>query len=120
MDFLARVIASLSGQTIQRVTSILVNERSTQLNALLAKAGFSSVVQPVFANSISLWRDVAQGRIVAGAQEVTRQVMERMEQENENRKAAANDDILALLRSIYLETMRANARRHAVDLANAA
>lgn len=120
MDFLSRVIASLSGQTAQRVTSILVNERSTQLYALLAKAGFSSAVQPVFANSISLWRDVAQGRIVAGAQEVTRQIMERLEADNKDRQPAANDDILALLRSIYLETMRDNARRHAVDLANAA
>ncbi|MEM9575368.1 MAG: DUF2336 domain-containing protein, partial [Pseudomonadota bacterium] len=120
MDFLSRVIASLSGQTAQRVTSILVNERSTQLYALLAKAGFSTAVQPVFANSISLWRDVAQGRIVAGAQEVTRQIMERLEADNKDRQPAANDDIMALLRSIYLETMRDNARRHAVDLANAA
>ncbi|MEM8539868.1 MAG: DUF2336 domain-containing protein [Pseudomonadota bacterium] len=120
MDFLSRVIASLSGQTAQRVTSILVNERSTQLYALLAKAGFSTAVQPVFANSISLWRDVAQGRIVAGAQEVTRQIMERLEADNKERQPAANDDIMALLRSIYLETMRDNARRHAVDLANAA
>lgn len=120
MDFIARVLATLSGQTTQRVTSILVNERSTQLYALLAKAGFSSAVQPVFANSISLWRDVAQGRIVAGAQEVTRKIMERMEAENKDRQPAANDDIMALLRSIYLETMRDNARRHAADLANAA
>lgn len=120
MDFLARVIASLSGQTTQRVTSILVNERSNQLYALLTKAGFSAVVQPVFANSIALWRDVAQGRIVAGAQEVTRQVMERLESEKENRQPAANDDILALLRSIYLETMRDNAKRHAADIARAA
>lgn len=120
MDFMARVLASLSGQTTQRVTSILVNERSTQLYALLAKAGFSKAVQPVFANSISLWRDVAQGRIVAGAQEVTRQIMERMEADNKDRQPAANDDILALLRSIYLETMRDNARRHAADLAKAA
>lgn len=120
MDFIARVLATLSGQTTQRVTSILVNERSTQLYALLAKAGFSTAVQPVFANSISLWRDVAQGRIVAGAQEVTRQIMERLEADTKGRQPAANDDILALLRSIYLESMRDNARRHAVDIANAA
>ncbi len=120
MDFIARVLATLSGQTTQRVTSILVNERSTQLYALLANAGFSSAVQPVFAYSISLWRDVAQGRLVAGAQEVTRRIMERMEADNIDRQPAANDDIMALLRSIYLETMRDNARRHAIDLANAA
>lgn len=120
MDFLARVIASLSGQTAQRVTSIFVNERSTQLVALLAKAGFSDAVQPVFASAISLWRDVAQGRMVAGAQEVTRQVMEQLEANDAPHLDAANDDILALLRSIYLDAMRENARRHAVDLARAA
>ena len=120
IDFFARVLASLSGQTSQRVTSILVNERSTQLHALLSQAGFSSMVQPVFSKAIALWRDVAQGRIVAGAQEVTRQVMEHLEKENDKRQRAANDDILALLRVIYLETMRENARRHAADIAAAA
>lgn len=120
IDFFARVLASLSGQTTQRVTSILVNERSTQLHALLSQAGFSTMVQPVFSKAIALWRDVAQGRIVAGAQEVTRQVMEHLEKDNDKRQPAANDDILALLRVIYLETMRENARRHAADIAAAA
>ena len=120
MDFLARVLSVLSGQTSRRVTSIFVNERSTQLNALLSNAGFSDVVLPVFANAISLWRDVAQGNLTAGAQEVTRQVMERFEARMPKEHVAANDDIMALLRSVYLDAMRENARKYAVSLAEAA
>ena len=89
------------------------DSRARSLYSAMSSVDFCS-------NSISLWRDVAQGRIVAGAQEVTRQIMERLETDTKDRQPAANDDILALLRSIYLETMRDNARRHAMDIANAA
>lgn len=120
MDFLAHVIADLSGQSVSRVTSILVNERATQLRALLSSAGLSDSVIPVFSHAIDLWRNVAQGRFNAGAQEVTRMVMERLETTKTEHYQAANDDILGLLRSIYFDTMRHNARRHAIDIASAA
>ncbi|KPB01476.1 DUF2336 domain-containing protein [Ahrensia marina] len=121
MDFLARVLSSLSGETPSRVTSILVKERKNQLRALLAGAGFSEAVQPVFEYAISLWRDVAQGKLVAGAQEITREIMERFEESAAgSAHMAANDDIMSLLRSIYLDAMRDNARKHAVALTKAA
>ncbi|WP_026481598.1 DUF2336 domain-containing protein [Ahrensia sp. 13_GOM-1096m] len=121
MDFVARVLSSLSGETPSRVTSILVKERTNQLRALLAGAGFSDTVQPVFEYAISLWRDVAQGKLAAGAQEITREIMERFEEEaSGSTHMAANDDIMSLLRSIYLDAMRDNARKHAVALTKAA
>jgi uncharacterized protein (DUF2336 family) len=116
IDFVARVLADLAGQSYERVTSILVSERQNQLRALLDAAGIARTVHTLFATSIRLWRDVANGRIRAGAQEVTRLVMEDFEAQDEGRRSHANDDIVALLRSIYLDMMRQNARRHAMDL----
>ena len=59
------------------------------------------------------------GRLAAGVQEVTRRVMEGIEQDAGGRRDAANDDIVGLLRAIHLDAMRDNARAHARDLAAA-
>ncbi|WP_158629331.1 DUF2336 domain-containing protein [Roseitalea porphyridii] len=119
IDFLASVLSSLADVPPQRVTAILVNERTNQLRALLTNAGLADTVQPVFVQAVALWRDVAVGRLSAGVQEITRRVLERMERETAGRRDAANDDILGLLRSIHLDAMRDNARAHARDLAAA-
>lgn len=119
IDFVARVLADLSGQSYARVTAILVAERENQLLALLDAAGIARTVHAVFSSAIRIWRDVANGRLQIGAQEVTRMVMEAFEAETLARPHHDNDDVLALLRAIYLEMMRQNARRHAADLAAA-
>lgn len=119
IDFLASVLSVLADVPPQRVTAILVNERTNQLRALLTNAGLADGVQPVFVHAVSLWRDIAVGRLTAGVQEVTRRVMEHAEREAASRRSAANDDIFGLLRSIYLDAMRDNARAHARDLAAA-
>lgn len=119
IDFLAAVLSALADVPLQRVTAILVNERTNQLRALLTNAGLADNVQPVFVHAVSLWRDVAVGRLAAGVQEVTRRVLERMERQTAGRRDAANDDILSVLRSIHLDAMRDNARAHARDLAAA-
>jgi uncharacterized protein (DUF2336 family) len=119
IDFVARVLADLSGQAYERVTSILVGERDNQLRALLDASGLARTVHSLFLSAIRIWRDVANGRMTIGAQEVTRLVMEEFESGLADRKNHANDDIVALLRSIYLEMIRQNARRHAMDLAAA-
>lgn len=119
IDFLASVLSDLAEVPLQRVTSILVNERSNQLRALLTNAGLADSIQPVLVHAVGLWRDVAVGRTVAGVQEVTRRIIERIETEGEARRSAANDDIVGVLRSIHLDAMRDNARAHARDLAAA-
>ena len=119
IDFVARVLSDLSGQAYARVTAILVNERENQLRALFDASGLARTVHALFASAIRIWRDVANGRLKIGAQEVTRMVMDEFEAESTARPDADNDDILALLRSIYLDMIRQNARRHAVDLAAA-
>lgn len=119
IDFVARVLADLSGQAYERVTSIFVGERDNQLRALLEASGLSRSVHSLFATAIGIWRDVANGRLNIGSQEVTRMVMERFEAEHRAVKDHANDDIVSLLRSIYLDMIRQNARRHAQNLAAA-
>jgi uncharacterized protein (DUF2336 family) len=119
IDFVARVLADLSGQAYERVTAILVGERENQLRALLDASGLARTVHSLFATAIRIWRDVANGRLKIGAQEVTRMVMEEFEAEPVLAKNHDNDDIVALLRSIYLDMIRQNARRHAMDLAAA-
>ena len=119
IDFVARVLADLSGQAYDRVTSILVGERDNQLRALLDASGLARTVHRLFLTAIRIWRDVANGRLSIGAQEVTRLVMEEFEGDRGMAKTHANDDIVALLRSIYLDMIRQNARRHALELAAA-
>lgn len=119
IDFLASVLAMLADVTPGRATAILAHERATQLRALLAKAGLADSIQPVLINAIGLWRDVAVGRLVAGAQEVTRRLIEAVDRDSAERRDAANDDILDLLRAIHIDTLRENARAHAQDLAAA-
>lgn len=120
MDFLAHVFADLSGETIARVTAILVQDKKAPLVAMLERAGLSDAVQPIFTDAIGLWKQVAQGRLDAGPQEVTHRLSEGLAKRSSSRRDAANDDILSLLRSIYLETMRENARHHALALTEAA
>jgi len=120
MDFLAEVLASLSGQTLPRVTGIFVQDRETPLLALLQAAGFSQSVQPILIEAICLWKKVAQGHLQAGPQEITFRLSEALKTRAKARMDAANDDIQSLLRSIYLETMRTNARSHAIALSQAA
>ena len=119
IDFVARVLSDLSEQSYSRVTAILVSERETQLRALFDAAGLARTVHALFSSAIRVWRDVANGRLKIGAQEVTRMVMEEFEAETGSRPSHDNDDILALLRSIYLDMIRQNARKHAMDLAAA-
>ncbi len=115
IDFLAHALTELSGQKHARVRSILIDGRDMGLRALFAKAGLSVSVHPLFATAIRLWRDVANGRLDAGAQEITRMIMQAVKAVE---PTAANDNLVALLRSIYLEAVRENARAHARMLSN--
>lgn len=120
MDFVCRVFARLSGETADRVTSVFVQNRRAPLEALLHKSGISDVVRPIFIDAVNIWRDVAQGKLSMGPQEVTYLLAKKLESRHGNHRAAANDDIQGLLRSIYLETKRDNARQHAKALTAAA
>ncbi|WP_421850798.1 DUF2336 domain-containing protein [Oricola sp.] len=119
IDFVAHALADLSGQPYKRVTAILVDERQNQMRALLQGAGLARSVHPLFQTAIAIWREVANGRLNAGSQEVTRLVLEDIEARMSRKLEHANDDIVALLSAIHMDMLRENARRHALGLAAA-
>lgn len=120
IDFLAQVFANLSGETLDRVTAIMVQNRRAPQVALLGSAGIAEIAQPIFIQAIDLWKQVATGHLDIGTQEVTHRISEYMREQASDRRDAANDDIQALLRAIFLETKRENALYHARALAEAA
>ncbi|WP_306117849.1 MULTISPECIES: DUF2336 domain-containing protein [unclassified Roseitalea] len=119
IDFLAELLSVLTEVPTGRVTAIMVNHRPNQLRALLGRAGLVEPVQTVLVHAVALWREIAIGRLVAGVQEVTRRLIETMDEERRGSPHAANDDIVDLLRAIHLDAMRDNARAHARELAAA-
>ena len=54
-----------------------------------------------------------QGRSDAGVQEITYAILQRIEDGGSGVHDPANDDLEGLLRAIYLDEMRKNARSHA-------
>ena len=70
--------------------------------------------------TLRLWRDVANGRRVAGAQEVTWLMLKELNAApGQPGPLPEHADLAVLLRSIHLETLRANARSHALAIAAA-
>lgn len=113
IDFLAHALTDLSGLRPDRVRAILIDGRDMAMQALFRRAGLAASIHPVFVRGIHIWRKVANGRLKAGPQEVTRLILQALTPAVAPARPHANDDLVALLRSIYLDTMRENARAHA-------
>lgn len=118
VEFFGAVLSALTEESAQRVSAMLANGREAPLKALFGKSGFSDGVNGVLLHGLMLWRAVANGRLDAGPQEVARRMMAELEMKRSH-MGHANDDLLALLRGVYLETMRDNSRSHALAIAAA-
>ncbi|MBA8880282.1 DUF2336 domain-containing protein [Phyllobacterium myrsinacearum] len=122
IDFFGAVLVSLSGQNLSRVRNLLIDGRDAALAALFNAAGLPDSTHQPLRIALHAWRDVANGKLAIGPQEVTRRMMEHLVPENHGLStdlAAANDDMQSLLRKIYLEAIRENARDHALAMAAA-
>ena len=62
---------------------------------------------------MKVWREVANGKRVAGAQEVTWLML------SELGEAPEDSELAGLIKSIHLDTLRENARGHALAIAAA-
>ena len=112
--FFASVLASLSGQEEFRIKAQLAHGRASILSALLKRCGFTDAVSGVMLRGLDCWRAVANGKLNAGPQEIARMMLQHFNAaETTPAFAHGNDDLVALIRSIYLETIRENGRRHA-------
>jgi len=113
IDFFGSVLAVLSGQSATRVTAVLAGGRDVAVVALLRSARLPAGIHSVVLQALKVWREVANGKRVAGAQEVTWLML------SELGDPPADRELAALIRSVHLDTLRENARSHALAIAAA-
>jgi uncharacterized protein (DUF2336 family) len=118
IEFFGAILAALTEEAPARVNAMLANGRDAALKALFGKSGFSDAVNAILLHGLQTWRSVANGRHEAGPQEIARLMMAQLEK-SRPQMGHANDDLMALLRGIYLDAMRENSRNHALAIAAA-
>ena len=104
---------ALTGQSEQRVRSLLAGGNDVALQALFTSAGLSPGMHGVMLRALKVWREVANGKRVAGVQEVSWLML----REIGGQQAAG--DLATLIKSIHLDALRQNARGHALAIAAA-
>jgi uncharacterized protein (DUF2336 family) len=113
IDFLGAVLVALTAQSEQRVKSLLADGGELAIGALLRSARLSNATQGVILRAVAAWRDVARGRRIAGAQEISWLMLQHLGGQ------AAEGDLATLLKTIHLDCLRENARDHALAIAAA-
>ena len=120
IDFFGTALVALSGRDERRVGSLLAAGRDVAISALLRAAGLADATHTVILCALKVWREVANGRRVAGAQEVSwlmlREIGATPGQEG---PAQHHVDLATLLKTIHLDALRENARGHALAIAAA-
>lgn len=113
IDFFGATLIALTGQAESRVRALLANGHDVALSALMRAAGLAESIHAVILTALKVWREVANGRRVAGAQEVSWLMLKEIGGE------AAEGDLAGLLKSIHIEALRDNARGLALAIAAA-
>lgn len=119
VDFLGSVLMALSGQAESRVRAILASGRDVAVTALFRASGLAEPLHSVFLRALKVWREVAGGRRVAGAQEVSWLMLSELEAAGRTRHSEQDRELATLIKSIHLEVLRENARGHALAIAAA-
>lgn len=120
LDFFAACLSVLGRQTLPRVMALLANGRDTALTALFGASGLGGAAHAPLLTGIKAWRDIAVGRRVAGAQEVTWEMLRAVPgAETGVHPTAADREIAGLIKAVHLEFLRRNARGHALAIAAA-
>lgn len=120
MDFFASVLGVLAGREAARVQALLAGGRDLALSALFRGAGLPESAHGVILRALGIWREVANGRRVAGAQETSWLMLKELNAcPGQNGPAAHHVELAGLIRSIHLEVLRENARGHALAIAAA-
>ncbi|MDN5928255.1 MAG: DUF2336 domain-containing protein [Hyphomicrobiales bacterium] len=120
IDFFASVLGVLAGREAARVRTLLAGGRDLALSALFRSAGLPESAHRVILRALGIWREVANGRRVAGAQEVSWLMMRELNAcPGQSGPAERHADLASLIRAIHLEVLRENARDHALAIAAA-
>lgn len=113
VDFFGAALVVLTGRDEQRVRALLSGGQDVALSALFRSAGLADVTHAIILRALKVWREVANGRRVAGAQEVSWLMLKELGGQ------AAESELAGLVKSIHLEALRENARGHALAIAAA-
>lgn len=120
VDFLGSVLMALSDQSEARVRAILASGRDVAVKALFRSAGLAEPLHAVMLLALKVWREVAVGKRVAGAQEVSWLMFSDISGASGDAPLTGQRAELAtLLKTIHLEVLRENARHHALAIAAA-
>lgn len=120
IDFLGSVLISLSGQSETRVRALLASGRDVAVAALFRTCGLGEGLHRIFLLALKVWRDVANGRRVAGAQEVSWLMLKEIgAAPGQSGPAESDSEVAVLVKAIHLESLRDNAREHALAIAAA-
>lgn len=120
IDFFGAALAALAGQGEGRVRALLAGGRDTALAALLTRAGLSRNTHAPIVTALKLWREVANGKRVAGPQEVSWLMLKELGAiPGQGGPREGDDDLALMLKNIHLDALRENARGHAMAIAAA-
>lgn len=113
VDFFGSALMALTGYSGERVRSLLASGHDTALLALFAAAGLAKATHAIIVRALKVWREVANGKRVAGVQEVSWLMLKELGGQG------AQGDLATLVKSIHLDALRQNARGHALAIAAA-
>lgn len=120
IDFFGAALVSLAGQQQGRVRALLSGGRDVALSSLFRAARLPLVSHGVILRALKVWREVANGKRIAGPQEVSFLMLRVLEEAVSSGAVTDEKGALAgLLKSIHLEALRENARGHALAIAAA-
>jgi uncharacterized protein (DUF2336 family) len=120
IDFFGAALVAISGQTTQRVRALLSGGRNAALSALFRACGLPAYADSAILTALAVWREVANGKRLAGAQEVTWLMLRAINATpGQSGPTPERRELASLLKSIHLDELRANARGHALAIAAA-
>lgn len=113
VDFFGSALVALTRQSEPRVRALLASGQDLALHALFRKAGLAPATHAILVRALKIWREVANGRRMAGVQEVSWLMLKELGGQG------AEGDLAGLVKSIHLDALRENARDHALAIAAA-
>lgn len=113
IDFFGTSLLVLTRQSEQRIRALLGSGTDVALQALFRSAGLTQATHAVILRALKIWREVANGKRIAGVQEVSWLMLKEVGGQR------AEGDVATLVKSIHLEALRENARGHALAIAAA-
>lgn len=113
VDFFGSALVALTRQSEQRVRALLASGHDVALQALFRSAGLAAATHVILLRALKIWREVANGKRLAGVQEVSWLMLKELGGQ------AAEGDLAGLVKSIHLDALRENARGHALAIAAA-